>query len=69
MDWEFGIFLHFGLRTFYEGWKDWDPRPMDPSRFNPSELDCRQWARTAAEAGTRYMVLTAKHHDGFANWP
>jgi alpha-L-fucosidase len=69
LDWEFGIFLHFGLRTFYEGWKDWDSRPMDASRFNPTELDCDQWARIAREAGARYMVLTTKHHDGFSNWP
>lgn len=67
--WERGLFLHFGLRTFYEGWKDMDPRPMDPARFQPTALDCDQWARTAVAAGFRYMVMTAKHHDGFALWP
>jgi alpha-L-fucosidase len=68
-DWEFGIFLHFGIRTFYEGHRDWDGKPMSPAGFMPSALDCDQWVRTAREAGARYMVLTAKHHDGFANWP
>jgi alpha-L-fucosidase len=68
-DWEFGIFLHFGIRTFYEGHRDWDGKPMSPEAFEPTALDCDQWARTAAEAGATYMVLTAKHHDGFANWP
>jgi alpha-L-fucosidase len=68
-DWEFGVFLHFGIRTFYEGHRDWDGKPMDPSGFNPTEFDCDQWVRTAKEAGAAYMVLTAKHHDGFANWP
>jgi len=68
-DWEFGIFLHFGIRTFCEGHLDWDGRPMPPGAFNPAELDCEQWVRTAKDAGARYMVLTAKHHDGFANWP
>ena len=68
-DWEFGIFIHFGLRTFYEGYRDWDERRMSPAAFNPSALDCEQWARTAAQAGVRYMVLVAKHHDGFATWP
>ena len=29
-DWEFGIFLHFGIRTFYEGHRDWDGKPMSP---------------------------------------
>jgi alpha-L-fucosidase len=68
-DWEFGIFLHFGIRTFYEGHRDWDGKPMRPEAFQPSALDCDQWAAAAAEAGAKYMVLTAKHHDGFANWP
>lgn len=68
-DWEFGVFLHFGIRTFYEGHRDWDGKPMSPTAFQPEALDCDQWARTAADAGMQYAVLTAKHHDGFANWP
>lgn len=68
-DWEFGIFNHFGIRTFYEGHKDWDGKKMDPEKFQPDQLDCGQWADTARNGGARYMVLTAKHHDGFANWP
>ncbi|UKS28698.1 alpha-L-fucosidase [Paenibacillus sp. HWE-109] len=68
-DWEFGLFLHFGLRTFYEGYHDFDERKMEPSTFLPSQLDCEQWIRTAKEAGMNYAVLTAKHHDGFSNWP
>lgn len=68
-DWELGIFLHFGIRTFYEGHRDWDGRKMEPAAFDPGQLDCRQWASIARQAGARYMVLTAKHHDGFANWP
>ncbi|MCT1398521.1 alpha-L-fucosidase [Paenibacillus sp. p3-SID867] len=67
--WEFGLFLHFGLRTFYEGYVDFDKRPMSPSEFNPAQLDCEQWIRTAKESGMNYAVLTAKHHDGFSNWP
>lgn len=67
--WEFGLFLHFGLRTFYEGYVDFDKRPMSPSGFNPLQLDCEQWIRTAKEAGMNYAVLTVKHHDGFSNWP
>lgn len=67
--WEFGLFLHFGLRTFYEGYVDFDKRAMSTSEFNPVQLDCEQWIRTAKEAGMEYAVLTAKHHDGFSNWP
>lgn len=69
MDWEFGVFFHFGIRTFYEGHVDWDMEPMDPSRFNPSTLNCEQWIRTIKKAGAKYAVLVCKHHDGFANWP
>jgi len=67
--WELGLFLHFGIRTFYEGHRDWDGKPMSPEKFNPTKLDCSQWAETAAAAGFKYAVMTAKHHDGFANWP
>lgn len=67
--WEFGIFIHFGIRTFFEGHKDFDGLEMDPMKFNPTDLSCEQWAETAVSAGAKYMVFTAKHHDGFANWP
>lgn len=69
MDWEFGVFFHFGIRTFYEGHEDWDGKPMPASGFDPKMLDCEQWIRTIAKAGAKYAVLVCKHHDGFANWP
>lgn len=67
--WEMGIFLHFGIRTFYEGHKDWDFKHMPLEAFNPVNLDCEQWISTAKKAGFNYAVLVCKHHDGFANWP
>ena len=33
--------------------------------FHPAEFDARAWARYAKEAGMKYAVFTAKHHDGF----
>ena len=69
LDWELGVFIHFGIRTFYEGHRDWDMKPMPLEGFNPTELDCENWVLTAKEAGAKYAVLVCKHHDGFANWP
>lgn len=69
LDWEFGVFFHFGIRTFYEGHVDWDMEPMDPNKFNPTALNCEQWIRTIKKAGAKYAILVCKHHDGFANWP
>jgi alpha-L-fucosidase len=35
------------------------------SQFNPVRFDADAWASLAAESGARYLVITAKHHDGF----
>jgi alpha-L-fucosidase len=37
-----------------------------PTRFNPVKFDPGAWMRLAKAAGQRYMVITSKHHDGFA---
>ena len=69
LNWEFGIFFHFGIRSFNPGHVDWDGKEMELSSFNPDSLDCEQWVLTAKEAGATYAILTTKHHDGFALWP
>ncbi|MCR2804613.1 alpha-L-fucosidase [Paenibacillus soyae] len=66
-DYELGMFCHFGINTFCD--QEWGEGGDSPELFNPSRLDARQWVRTAKQAGFRYFVLTAKHHDGFCLWP
>ena len=69
LNWEFGVFFHFGIRSFFPGHKDWDGKEMPMDAFNPTELDCESWLRLAKAGGATYAILTCKHHDGFALWP
>ncbi len=34
--------------------------------FNPTKFNADEWVKMINDAGIRYMVITAKHHDGFA---
>jgi len=77
MDLRFGMFIHWGpvaLRGTEIGWSrgvqvpvgEYDSLYME---FNPLLFDADRWVKTARDAGMKYLVITAKHHDGFSLWP
>lgn len=64
---EYNMFVHFGPNTF--SGLEWGEGTESEDMFRPTALDCRQWARIAAQAGMKGIIITAKHHDGFCLWP
>ncbi len=72
-DAKLGMFLHWGVYAI-PGRGEWvmftERMDVDEYRkladqFRPTQFDARAWAKAARDAGMRYMVLTARHHDGF----
>ncbi len=73
LDSRFGIFIHWGLYAI-PARGEWIRSIERISKeeynsyfeeFNPVHYDPKSWARSAKEAGMKYAVMTAKHHDGF----
>ena len=79
---KFGMFIHWGLyavpagkwgdKTSYGEWIMHNakiPRADYSAlakQFNPAKFNAEEWVKIAKAAGQKYMVITAKHHDGFA---
>jgi alpha-L-fucosidase len=66
-DLEFGVILHFGTNTFLD--REWGDGTASPKVFDPKQFDPDQWMSAIQASGARYVVLVAKHHDGFCLWP
>jgi alpha-L-fucosidase len=71
----FGMFIHWGPAALTGKEISWSRQATGPAvydqlyrQFNPVKFDARAWVAAAKSAGMRYMVLTAKHHDGFMLW-
>ncbi|WP_372772871.1 alpha-L-fucosidase [Mangrovibacterium sp.] len=81
-DARFGMFIHWGLYAHDGCfWNGQDGRSEHMMRnlqipiseyekiadeFNPQKFNADEWAKIAKDAGMKYMVITSKHHDGFA---
>lgn len=73
----YGLFIHFGLYSV-AGRHEWVQTLEEISvedykkyydAFNPDLLKPAEWAKKAKDNGFKYVIITAKHHDGFCLWP
>ncbi len=79
---KFGLFIHWGVYSVpageWKGQKDYGEWFLEQTKmpvsqyekfrdqFNPVKFDAQRWVAIAKDAGMKYLVITSKHHDGFA---
>ena len=73
-DAKFGIFVHWGAYSVI-GRHEWARHRFQipqaeydvfARQFNPVNFDAEKWTGLFEKAGAKYVVITSKHHDGFA---
>ena len=74
---KFGMFIHFGSYSYY-GHGEWAMQTEGISKetyqktisakFDPEKFDAQEIVSYAKKAGMKYLVFTAKHHEGLAMW-
>jgi alpha-L-fucosidase len=82
MDWKWGLRIHWGLYTMFDGGESWilvrpQPKPRDwqlnyyasYQQFNPAGFNADEWMQIMQRAGMKYFSFTSKHHEGFCMWP
>lgn len=72
---KFGMFIHWGISTLIGREISWSRAGYGANkydslrhRFNPVDFDADKWVEVAKAGGMKYIIFTAKHHDGFCNW-
>jgi len=73
-DAKFGLFVHWGVySTLADGEWVMNQQKIDkvtyqklPAFFNPTGFDAKEWVAMVQATGMKYIVITSKHHDGFA---